>query len=59
LLEKGPLYQIGTNSTFSLGFAAVSLGAARARWMPQSGFRAQNIRRSRQVRCATMRPFRA
>jgi alkylation response protein AidB-like acyl-CoA dehydrogenase len=30
LVEKGPLYQIGTGSTFSLGFAAVSLGVARA-----------------------------
>ncbi|WFU72207.1 acyl-CoA dehydrogenase family protein [Bradyrhizobium sp. CB2312] len=30
LVEKGPLYKIGTGSTFSLGFAAVSLGVARA-----------------------------
>ncbi|MFB6460947.1 acyl-CoA dehydrogenase family protein [Bradyrhizobium tunisiense] len=30
LQEKGPLYRIGTGSTFSLGFAAVSLGVARA-----------------------------
>lgn len=30
LIEKGPLYKIGTGSTFSLGFAAVSLGVARA-----------------------------
>jgi len=30
LVEKGPLYEIGTGSTFSLGFAAVSLGVARA-----------------------------
>ncbi|MCK1742778.1 acyl-CoA dehydrogenase family protein [Bradyrhizobium sp. 139] len=30
LHEKGPLYRIGTGSTFSLGFAAVSLGIARA-----------------------------
>jgi len=30
LREKGPLYKIGTGSTFSLGFAAVSLGVARA-----------------------------
>ncbi|MBR0876692.1 alkylation response protein AidB-like acyl-CoA dehydrogenase [Bradyrhizobium japonicum] len=30
LVEKGPLYRIGTGSTFSLGFAAVSLGVARA-----------------------------
>ena len=30
LREKGPLYRIGTGSTFSLGFAAVSLGVARA-----------------------------
>ncbi|MCK1388828.1 acyl-CoA dehydrogenase family protein [Bradyrhizobium sp. 21] len=30
LREAGPLYRIGTGSTFSLGFAAVSLGVARA-----------------------------
>jgi len=30
LRERGPLYRIGTGSTFSLGFAAVSLGVARA-----------------------------
>jgi len=30
LREKGPLYKIGTSSAFSLGFAAVSLGVARA-----------------------------
>ena len=30
LRETGPLYKIGTGSTFSLGFAAVSLGVARA-----------------------------
>ncbi|WP_441238878.1 acyl-CoA dehydrogenase family protein [Bradyrhizobium sp. 930_D9_N1_4] len=30
LIEKAPLYKIGTGSTFSLGFAAVSLGVARA-----------------------------
>lgn len=30
LREPGPLYRIGTGSTFSLGFAAVSLGVARA-----------------------------
>jgi alkylation response protein AidB-like acyl-CoA dehydrogenase len=30
LREKGPLYKIGTSPTFSLGFAAVSLGVARA-----------------------------
>ncbi|MBW7971961.1 acyl-CoA dehydrogenase family protein [Bradyrhizobium sp. BR 10289] len=30
LVEKGPLYRIGTGSTYSLGFAAVSLGVARA-----------------------------
>ncbi|MDA9425869.1 MULTISPECIES: acyl-CoA dehydrogenase family protein [Bradyrhizobium] len=30
LREKGALYRIGTGSTFSLGFAAVSLGVARA-----------------------------
>ncbi|KYK44004.1 acyl-CoA dehydrogenase [Bradyrhizobium liaoningense] len=30
LREPGPLYKIGTGSTFSLGFAAVSLGVARA-----------------------------
>ncbi|MDA9399368.1 acyl-CoA dehydrogenase family protein [Bradyrhizobium sp. CCBAU 45389] len=30
LRESGPLYRIGTGSTFSLGFAAVSLGVARA-----------------------------
>ncbi|EHR00390.1 acyl-CoA dehydrogenase family protein [Bradyrhizobium sp. WSM471] len=30
LREQGPLYRIGTGSTFSLGFAAVSLGVARA-----------------------------
>ena len=30
LREKGPLYRIGTGSAFSLGFAAVSLGVARA-----------------------------
>ncbi|MCW2224048.1 alkylation response protein AidB-like acyl-CoA dehydrogenase [Bradyrhizobium japonicum] len=30
LRETGPLYRIGTGSTFSLGFAAVSLGVARA-----------------------------
>ncbi|MCK1650265.1 acyl-CoA dehydrogenase family protein [Bradyrhizobium sp. 149] len=30
LREKGPLYRIGTGSTFSLGFAAISLGVARA-----------------------------
>jgi alkylation response protein AidB-like acyl-CoA dehydrogenase len=30
LREKGPLYKIGTGATFSLGFAAVSLGVARA-----------------------------
>ncbi|MCP3394110.1 acyl-CoA dehydrogenase [Bradyrhizobium sp. CCGB12] len=30
LRETGPLYRIGTGSTFSLGFAAVSLGIARA-----------------------------
>ena len=28
--ETGPLYQLGTGNTFSLGFAAVSLGVARA-----------------------------
>jgi alkylation response protein AidB-like acyl-CoA dehydrogenase len=28
--EAGPLYQLGTFNTFSLGFAAVSLGVARA-----------------------------
>ncbi|PSO34019.1 acyl-CoA dehydrogenase family protein [Bradyrhizobium sp. MOS002] len=30
LREQGPLYRIGTGPTFSLGFAAVSLGVARA-----------------------------
>ncbi len=30
LRETGPLYKLGTHSTFSLGFAAVSLGVARA-----------------------------
>lgn len=30
LIEKGPVYKIGTGSSFSLGFAAVSLGVARA-----------------------------
>lgn len=30
LREPGPLYRIGTGATFSLGFAAVSLGVARA-----------------------------
>ena len=30
LRESGPLYRIGTGATFSLGFAAVSLGVARA-----------------------------
>ncbi|RTM12636.1 MAG: acyl-CoA dehydrogenase [Bradyrhizobiaceae bacterium] len=30
LREPGPLYRIGTGATFSLGFAAVSLGLARA-----------------------------
>ncbi|MDA9449119.1 MULTISPECIES: acyl-CoA dehydrogenase family protein [Bradyrhizobium] len=30
LRETGPLYRIGTGSAFSLGFAAVSLGVARA-----------------------------
>ncbi|AMA61019.1 acyl-CoA dehydrogenase family protein [Bradyrhizobium sp. CCGE-LA001] len=30
LRETGPLYRIGTGATFSLGFAAVSLGVARA-----------------------------
>ncbi|PJG51187.1 acyl-CoA dehydrogenase [Bradyrhizobium forestalis] len=30
LREKGPLYKIGTGVAFSLGFAAVSLGVARA-----------------------------
>lgn len=30
LREQGPLYRIGTGSAFSLGFAAVSLGVARA-----------------------------
>ncbi|WP_407116435.1 acyl-CoA dehydrogenase family protein [Bradyrhizobium sp. LMG 9283] len=30
LHETGPLYRIGTGATFSLGFAAVSLGVARA-----------------------------
>ncbi len=30
LREKGPLYRIGTGPAFSLGFAAVSLGVARA-----------------------------
>jgi alkylation response protein AidB-like acyl-CoA dehydrogenase len=30
LRESGPLYRLGTSSTFSLGFAAVSLGVARA-----------------------------
>lgn len=30
LRETGPPYKIGTGSTFSLGFAAVSLGVARA-----------------------------
>lgn len=30
LRENAPLYKIGTASTFSLGFAAVSLGVARA-----------------------------
>ena len=30
LREKGPLYRLGTNGAFSLGFAAVSLGVARA-----------------------------
>lgn len=30
LREPGPLYKIGTGATFSLGFAAVSLGVARA-----------------------------
>lgn len=30
LREPGPLYRLGTGSTFSLGFAAVSLGVARA-----------------------------
>ncbi|MGV7219434.1 acyl-CoA dehydrogenase family protein [Bradyrhizobium sp. UFLA05-112] len=30
LRETGPLYRLGTGSTFSLGFAAVSLGVARA-----------------------------
>ena len=30
LRETGPLYKIGTGSAFSLGFAAVSLGVARA-----------------------------
>ncbi len=30
LREKGPLYQLPSNTVFSLGFAAVSLGVARA-----------------------------
>jgi alkylation response protein AidB-like acyl-CoA dehydrogenase len=30
LREKGPLYKLGTSHAFSLGFAAVSLGVARA-----------------------------
>lgn len=30
LVEKGSLYRIGTGATFSLGFAAVSVGVARA-----------------------------
>ncbi|MCP3474070.1 acyl-CoA dehydrogenase family protein [Bradyrhizobium sp. CCGUVB1N3] len=30
LRETGPLYRLGTGSAFSLGFAAVSLGVARA-----------------------------
>jgi len=30
LRESGPLYRIGTGAAFSLGFAAVSLGVARA-----------------------------
>ncbi|OAF16115.1 acyl-CoA dehydrogenase [Bradyrhizobium centrolobii] len=30
LREPGPLYRLGTGSAFSLGFAAVSLGVARA-----------------------------
>ncbi|GLR89043.1 acyl-CoA dehydrogenase [Bradyrhizobium iriomotense] len=30
LRETGPLYKLGTGSAFSLGFAAVSLGVARA-----------------------------
>lgn len=30
LREPGPLYRIGTGASFSLGFAAVSLGVARA-----------------------------
>ncbi|WP_128923195.1 acyl-CoA dehydrogenase family protein [Bradyrhizobium guangxiense] len=30
LREPGPLYRVGTGATFSLGFAAVSLGVARA-----------------------------
>ena len=30
LRENGPLYELGTMSTFALGFAAVSLGVARA-----------------------------
>ncbi|PDT91726.1 acyl-CoA dehydrogenase [Bradyrhizobium sp. Y36] len=30
LRETGPLYRIGTGASFSLGFAAVSLGVARA-----------------------------
>ncbi|MGY8665608.1 acyl-CoA dehydrogenase family protein [Bradyrhizobium sp. UFLA05-109] len=30
LRETGPLYKLGTGSTYSLGFAAVSLGVARA-----------------------------
>ncbi|MBR0826534.1 acyl-CoA dehydrogenase family protein [Bradyrhizobium manausense] len=30
LREKGPLYKLGTSASYSLGFAAVSLGVARA-----------------------------
>ncbi|MBR0776799.1 acyl-CoA dehydrogenase family protein [Bradyrhizobium diazoefficiens] len=30
LREPGPIYRLGTHQTFSLGFAAVSLGVARA-----------------------------
>jgi alkylation response protein AidB-like acyl-CoA dehydrogenase len=30
VLEKGPLYQLTTNAVFSMGFAATSIGVARA-----------------------------
>lgn len=56
LREPGPLYRIGTGSTFSLGFAAASRGR---RWMLQSRWRAPSMLRSQPARCATTRRSRA